>query len=485
MNFNKTIAPRFFLKNENLKTASYRVASELDNRGFKSIYFEMLSKGQFVPAGQIWRGAGFKDAILYNCFVTSAHKEEEAIDVATRISNWTRRGCGVGINVSEWVRTASNFSCQKDALFHIIHLIAINQDKLWHEGIFRTATMINIDFDIDGIEDIANLISGNPVYRHLNLGILITDEIMESYNRELKSNDITNLGNKFSKLILQAWSSGNPGFIFIDKVNELNKYDEKIIACNPCAEQYLHTNEGCNLGSLNLTSFIKNGIFQWEEFKEITKLAVNFLDSVVDYSSFPCQDADKLAKERRRIGLGIMGFSSALDRLNIPYDSSKALELAELIGDTLWDSANKQSILLAHRKAYNLSSNIFNSSNRRNSHLLSIAPTGAISMLWNVSSGIEPIFYNRYKKGSYLVNHQLNNLDTHTKTSTEIDWKFHVDMLSVWQKYIDGGISKTINLPNFSTKNDVKLALFRAWRSGCKGVAFFRDGCRTSAINRN
>jgi ribonucleoside-diphosphate reductase alpha chain len=283
-----------------------------------------------------------------------------------------------------------------------------------------------------------------------------------------------------------------------------------------CGEIPLLPYESCNLGHINLSKFVHNGIFDWKGFKDIIPDCIRFLDNVIDVNKYPLDEIESMNKNTRRIGLGVLGFSHALILMNIRYGSDESLEFARELSNVLHEESIKASELLGEEKGYygwwqdGLP-------NRRNVTVNTIAPTGATSLIAETSSSIEPIFSFVYKKtvwndidksGSiYIVEPILEYIITENGlnrdevieymertgkphhsipkkykdvmiTANEISWRDHIEMQSVWQKNIDSSISKTINLPNDATESDVSNAFIEAWQSGCKSITVYRNGSR-------
>jgi ribonucleotide reductase alpha subunit len=472
------ILSRFVAKpGEGWKALCARVASIAPEPDRASVQ-GLIECGHFVPAGQILRGAGIDGSVLYNCFVSPIGLDESARDISGRVTSWTRRGCGVGVNVSDWI--FSQPSPSEDALENIVWSIASSQQGLWNLGISRTATMVNVGFWDAGVVELAARLASDSVYRHVNLGVLVDDATMAAATEAHATGSAEPELRQLRRLAVVAHATGNPGLIYIDQVNRVHPFAEKLEACNPCAEQYLAPSEGCNLGSINLVPFVQSGSFDWERLRYAVLLGVRFLDSVVDASSFPSTECEQLAHRRRRIGLGFTGLGTALAWLGVPYGSKEAVEVASVVARELQHSATIASIDLASQIGpYPELHDLAAAPYRRNSYLTSIAPTGAISLIWNVSSGIEPVFASRYTKGSHQVVPDTREVG---RTALQVHWREHLNMLSAVQHQVDGGVSKTVNLPKEASLDEVLSGFIAAWQQGCKGVSFFRHDSRAGGI---
>jgi ribonucleoside-diphosphate reductase alpha chain len=338
----------------------------------------------------------------------------------------------------------------------------------------------------------------------------------------------------FSRIVRAAWRTGDPGMVFIDRINASPANPTpsigQIEATNPCGEQPLLPNEACNLGSLNVSKFARRGpagdaTIDWDEMERVIRLAVRFLDDVIEMNPYPLPEIDVTVKSNRRIGLGIMGWADLLFLLGIPYDSDEAIALAERLMAFVKDTAHDQSAKLAEERGPfpNWSRSIYQQGRpMRNSTVTTIAPTGTISMIAGCSSGIEPIFAlafeHRVKQPDgervlTFVNETFEALAREQglfsdalmqeiarrgslhgipgmpesaqrvfKTSHEIGYEWHVRHQAAFQRSTDNGVSKTINLPNAAGEDDVASAYRLAWELGCLGITVFRDGCKGEQV---
>jgi ribonucleoside-diphosphate reductase alpha chain len=366
---------------------------------------------------------------------------------------------------------------------------------------------------------------------NFNISLAITDEFMNALrdgrNYDLISprtnQKVGQLSAKevFSKIISAAWKTGDPGLIFIDRIN--NSSANPIPSCgpveatNPCGEQPLYPYESCNLGSINMGMFIKDGTVDYEELERVIRLSVRFLDNVIERNPFPLPQIDEIVKKNRRIGLGVMGWADMLFQLEIPYQSEKALSLANTIMEFIHEVAHSESGNLATERGSfpRWEESIYKDQYPlRNSTVLTIAPTGTISIVAACSSGIEPIFglYFKHRLGLEFFNPFLQQVlrkhgywseelqehvrqhgsiaDTQLptelkeifKTAHEIPPEWHVQMQAVFQKHTDNAVSKTINLPNSATPEDVSKAYLLAYKLGCMGITVYRDGCKNEQV---
>ncbi|MFC2143416.1 adenosylcobalamin-dependent ribonucleoside-diphosphate reductase [Candidatus Aenigmatarchaeota archaeon] len=331
----------------------------------------------------------------------------------------------------------------------------------------------------------------------------------------------------FQEIITCAWKTGEPGCVFLDRVNETNPLPGvgQIEACNPCGEQFLHDADVCNLGSLNLENFVSNRKVDFEKLRRVTRTAIRMLDNVVDLTDFPVEKVNRTFKSNRRIGLGIMGFADMLYLLRIPYNSDEGRETAEAVVKCINDSAHEMSRDLGEEKGafpnWEKSKYKEKGIKMRNAALTTIAPTGTISMVFDVSGGVEPYFaLAYYYKGILGGSTQLHYVNKHLKealqehgiyseeimdkickkgslkdiseipeelkrvfvTAMDISAEDHIKMQATFQKNIDNSISKTVNFPQQATKEDVLNGYILAWQLGCKGCTVYRDKSREEQV---
>jgi len=306
----------------------------------------------------------------------------------------------------------------------------------------------------------------------------------------------------------------------------INAFDANGFYIHNCGEQPLLPYESCNLGSINLTRMVEDGKINWDKLKDVVHTAVHFLDNVIDVNKYPLPQIEENTKANRKIGLGVMGFADTLIKLGIPYNSRKALNLAEKLMSFVQDESKKASQQLARERGVfpNFKESIWEKKNikLRNATTTTIAPTGSISMIADCSSGIEPIFSLVYYKevlgGERLlyVNEEFEKIardrgfysrelmekiannngscqeipeipDDVKKifvTALDISYQDHVKMQAAFQKYTDNAVSKTINFPNKVSKDDVKKSFILAYKLGCKGITIYRDQSREEQVIR-
>lgn len=340
---------------------------------------------------------------------------------------------------------------------------------------------------------------------------------------DVSARDHYTVGEIWSMIVAGAWRTGEPGVCFIDRVNRDNPTPRlgRIEATNPCGEQPLLDYEACNLGSIDLSKFVRDGMLDERGFGWAVRLAVRFLDDVIDVNHYIVPAIDRLCRANRKIGLGIMGLADAMFELGIRYDSTEGIDFGRRVAKLLTSHAFAVSEALAKRRGTfpnwpGSTWQINRGRAMRNASVTTIAPTGTISILAGCTGGIEPAyglaFYRRILDGRELLEvngpfkryarargfwgddlarnladgaslSDLNEVDQQARrvfvTAHEISARWHVRMQAAFQEYIDGAISKTINLPGGATVGDVEKTYRLAFDLGCKGVTVYRDGCRT------
>jgi ribonucleoside-diphosphate reductase alpha chain len=406
-------------------------------------------------------------------------------------------------------------------------------------GTRRGANMGILRVDHPDILDFITSKRDNADITNFNISVAVTEEFMKAVEQGRDYDLIDPYSNVpvakqnaravFDLMVEMSWTNGEPGIIFIDRLNKDNVTPEigKIESTNPCGEQPLLPYEACNLGSINLSLMIKNSgtkaEVDLERLGRTVRKAVHFLDNVIDVNKYPLPEIDEMTRSTRKIGLGVMGWADLLCKLNIPYNSQKACTLAERVMFFIQEESKKASMELAEKKGvfpcYDKSIYREKGMRLRNATTTTIAPTGTLSIIAGVSSGIEPLFAISYirnvmdndellevnplfkqiaiidgfysenlmrriaKKGSIKGFPEIpKTVQNVFATSHDISAEWHIKMQAIFQKYTDNAVSKTVNLKHNATKDDVREVFEMAYRTGCKGVTLYRDGSRDAQV---
>jgi ribonucleoside-diphosphate reductase alpha chain len=506
-----------------------------------SQFYEMMVDGAFLPNSPTLMNAGKKNGLQYSaCFVLPVGDSmDEIFEAVKRAAIIHKSGGGTGFAFSRLrPKDTEVQSTGGKASGPVSFLRVFNgaTEAVKQGGTRRGANMgiLKVDHP-DILEFIHCKLDGG--ISNFNISVAITEPFMEALAKDgeydlidphthaamgrLKAREV------FDRIVNAAWQTGDPGLVFIDRVNRGSANPvpelETIEATNPCGEQPLAPNDACNLGSINLDKFARPGDPQapvaWDALERTVRLGVRFLDDVIQVNPYPLAEIMEEVHKNRRIGLGVMGWSDLLIQLGIPYDSQAALDLAGKVMEFITKIGRDESARLAAERGPfpNWSQSIYrNGRPLRNSTVTTIAPTGTISIIAGCSSGIEPLFAVAYshivgdrhltfvnphfeavakKRGFYSQElmdkvaeygtlHGLAQVPEDVcrvfVTAHEIESDWHVRMQAAFQKYTDNGVSKTINLPNSATVEDVARAYQLAYDLGCLGITVFRDGCKSA-----
>ena len=523
----------------------------------KKFYDAMLGF-KFVPAGRILSGAGTPyEVTYYNCYVIPSPKDSRGgiMENVTMTVEIQARGGGVGVNLSSLRPRGARVRKVNGTSSGPVNWAALystaNHDVIQQGGSRRGALMLMLNDWHPDIEEFITVKEDLTRIPGANLSVCVSDAFMEAVRQDAdwdlvfpdityykydeewdgdlegwrqKKYPIVRHGTVRARAIWDAiagaaWKSAEPGVVFIDRYNKLSNtwYFEKIIATNPCGEQGLGAWGVCNLGHLNLPAFVKDGQIDYKLLAEHAATAVRFLDNVVDANYYFFEENKKAQLKIRRTGLGTLGLADALIKMKMRYGSEESLAVIEKIYATIRDAAYETSSLLAKEKGsfggFNkekyLKGNFIQKlperirkliarNGIRNAVVLTQAPTGTISLLAGVSSGIEPVYEFSYKRndrtGEHIVNHPLYQewLDTHKGeeipdyfvSASQLTPEEHVKVQAKVQNLTDSSISKTVNAPSSHTVDDVKKLYLLAYELGCKGITYFRDGSRTGVLSK-
>lgn len=521
--------------------APYSTASEL--KTIEKEFYETMSNLEFLPNSPTLMNAGRPLGQLSACFVLPIEDTMEGIfDSIKNAALIHKSGGGTGFSFSRLrAKGASVNSTGGIASGPISFMKVFNAatEAVKQGGTRRGANMGILRVDHPDIREFITCKQDNNDITNFNLSVAITEEFMLAVEKGLvydlidpKTKKVAKQENAreiFDLIVNNAWNNGEPGIIFIDRLNKDNVTPELggIESTNPCGEQPLLPYEACNLGSINLSIMIKNSgskaDVDYDRLGKVVKKAVHFLDNVIEVNQYPLKQIDEMTRGTRKIGLGVMGWADLLCKLDIAYNSQKAINLAEKVMHFIQDEARKASIDLAEKKGVFpfFEKSIYKDLGVkvRNATTTTIAPTGTLSILADCSSGIEPIFAISYirnvmdndelievnpifkevsttegfysddlmrriaKKGSISdfteIPRQVQDVFV---TAHDISPEWHVKMQASFQKYTDNAVSKTVNLSHDATLDDVKAVFELAYRTYCKGVTIYRDGSRDMQV---
>lgn len=522
-------------------------------------FYEALQGFKFVPAGRILSGAGTGyEVTFYNCYVIpsprdSRHGIMTNVELTVEIQ---ARGGGVGVNLASLRPRGARVKKVNGTSSGPVNWAALystaNHDVIQQGGSRRGALMLMLNDWHPDLEEFITVKQDLSKIPGANLSVCVSDAFMEAVKDDKEWNlvfpDLDTPGydelwdgdlEKWQErglpvktyktvraryiwdLIAQAaWKSAEPGVVFIDRYNKMSNswYFEKIIATNPCGEQGLGAWGVCNLGHINLEPFVREGKFDYEGLREHVAVATRFLDNVVDANLYFAKENEDAQKHGiRRIGLGTLGLADALIKMGIRYGSGESLgtieKIYKVIRDTAYDTSAdisrekgpfgkfEKEKYLQSRFVQQLPEEVKAKIKKygiRNGILLTQAPTGTVSLLSGVSSGIEPVYEFTYKRndrtGEHIVRHPLlaewmashpgEEAPDYFVSASQLTPEEHVRVQAMVQKYTDASISKTVNAPNSHTVEDVKKLYDLAYELGCKGVTYFRDGSRMGVLSR-
>ena len=501
-------------------------------------FYNLMVRMEFLPNSPTLMNAGTNLGQLSACFVLPVEDDiDEIFQAVAYTAKIHKSGGGTGFSFSrlrpraDVVKSTGGIASGPISFMTVFDAAT---EVIKQGGKRRGANMGIMRVDHPDIMDFIMAKEREGVLHNFNLSVGITDKFMNAVEKDgdfefinprtkksvkaIKARAIWNL------LCLMSWKNGEPAVIFLDTINKANPTPEigEMEATNPCGETPLLPYESCNLGSMNLSKFIKkNGKvgFDYEKFEKSVAIAIRFLDDVVDANKYPLPQIREATLANRKIGLGVMGWADLLMFMGIKYDSNEAIEFAEKIMRSMLSTAMRTSVALGKEKGNfpNILKSIFKKEQyMRNATLTTIAPTGTISLIANASSGIEPIFAVVQRrnveetlgknlvevnpsvkrslelKGLWTSDIEKALIETQCKncvvlpkemrevlrTSAEISPEWHLKMQSIFQKYTDNAVSKTINLPNSASIHDIESIYINAWRLGIKGTTVYRDNSR-------
>ena len=513
--------------------------SKLSNKEVAEKFFQMMNRLEFIPNSPTLMNAGTSLGQLSACFVLPV---EDSIDgIFESLKNMARihqTGGGTGFDFSRLRPKGDLVSTTKGRASGPVSFMSIfNQATgvIVQGGRRRGANMGILRCDHPDIEDFIEAKIQEGSFSNFNLSVGITDKFMETVKKN-GDFDLVNPRSKqkvksikaralFDLMVYSSWRTGDPGMIFLDEINCKNPTPQlgRIDATNPCGEIPLLPFESCNLGSIDLSKFVKNGSIEWERLEKAIWWGVRFLDDVIQVNNYPLAQIKKIASENRKIGLGVMGFADMLIRMGIPYTSDEAVKTASTVMNFFHQASMDASVDLAGERGVfpNHAQSIFSKKNikLRNATVNTVAPTGTISIIAGCSSGIEPLFALSYvrnvlsgtrffeihpifemelrRRGLYSKDliaevgrvGSLRNIQSIPEdlknvfiTSFDVSADQHLRIQAVFQKHTDNSVSKTINLPSDATVEDVRRIFMMAHELKCKGITIYRYNTKRGQV---
>ncbi len=508
-------------------------------------FYGVMTRLEFLPNSPTLRGAGRVLQQLSACFVLPVGDCLEEIFDALKYSALIHKtGGGVGFSFSrlrprgDEVTSTGNVAGGPVSFMKVFNSAA---QEITQGGVRMGANIGLLSVDHPDIIEFITCKKEDNTMTNFNISVAVTDLFMEAVknnqNYELinpRTGRIVksvNANKIFNLMAAMAWQTGDPGIVFLDAVNRSNPTPNigRIESTNPCGEQPLLPYESCNLGSINLAQMVFNGEVDWEKLRRTVRIAVQFLDNVIDRNKYVLDKFREMTLSNRKIGLGVMGFADMLIKLRIPYDSQEGLQMAEKIMSFISNEADQFSMEMALERGPfpNFPGSIYDVPEGkpiRNATRTTIAPTGTIGVIACCSSGVEPVFalvhtretlYNKdgstekllvvnpylekelKERGLYTPEvmesialsgslQGLEGIPADMKqiyvTAHDISPEAHVKMQAAFQRFIDNAVSKTVNLPHDAGVEDVRRIFMLAHDLGCKGITIFRDGCRCDQV---
>lgn len=501
-------------------------------------FYQIMSSLKFLPNSPTLMNAGTSIGQLSACFVLPVEDSIKGIfETLKNMALIHQSGGGTGFSFTRLRPKGDIVGSTKGVASGPVSFMEIFDkatDIVKQGGKRRGANMGILRIDHPDIYDFITSKRKN-ILTNFNISVAVPDDFFTRVKKKERISLINPRNGEiikkvsadelFTLICVNAWETGDPGIIYIDEINRHNPTPQlgEIEATNPCGEEPLLPYESCNLGSINLTKFVKNGEIDWNELKETVEISVRFLDDVIDINKFPLKKIETMTKGNRKIGLGIMGWADMLFELGIPYGSEESYKLASGLMKFINETAFKYSVYLGKIKgsfpAFEKSIYRGKVPYLRNATRTTIAPTGTISLIANCSSGIEPAFAIAYIRKILGGNEIIQINPVFEKKSKEMEFlspdilkeiikngslqkikgipkniknvfltafdllpETHLKMQAVFQKHTDNAVSKTVNLPEDSTIEDIKKIFLMGYKLKCKGVTVFRYGSKTSQV---
>lgn len=524
--------------------AEKKYQDDADAQKMENVFYDIMTELKFLPNSPTLMNAGRKLGQLAACFVLPVEDSLEGIfDSLKNAAIIHKSGGGTGFSFSKLrpkdsrVGTTGGVASGPVSFMKIFNTAT---EQVKQGGTRRGANMSILRVDHPDIMDFIYCKKKHNELNNFNISVGVTDAFMQAVKNKsnydlIDPRDNTKAGELnaaevYQAMVKQAWENGDPGIIFLDRINRDNPTPAlgAIESTNPCGEQPLLPMEACNLGSINLSKFVicndQEPAVDFEGLRKVVRSSVRFLDNTIDMSQYPLPEIDKTVKGNRKIGLGVMGFADLLYQLKIPYNSERALKIAENIMGFIQKESHEASKNLAKKRGVfeNYVQSIYKDKPGcayRNATTTTIAPTGTLSIIASCSSGIEPLFALSFVR-NVMDNDKLMEVNPHFEsvakergfyssrlmdkiaregsirnfdeipedirkifvTAHDISPEWHIRMQAAFQKHTDNAVSKTVNLPHDTTTADALKIYNMAYELGCKGVTIYRDGSKKNQV---